>query len=83
MTKLFLIGRAILLGAIVLNGIIAKWGIVGWYDFINLLMQKGSKALGGLRIVDYAWLFFAYPMLLGVSYKAGEWLYNWLAEISR
>jgi hypothetical protein len=26
--------------------------------------------------VDYVWLFLAYPFLLGLSYKAGELLYN-------
>jgi hypothetical protein len=83
MIKLFFIGWVILLGAIVLNGTVSKWGIVGWYDFINLLIQKGSQALGTLRIVDYVWLFFAYPMLLGVSYKAGEWLFSWLTNIGK
>lgn len=83
MIKLFLIGWIILLAAILLNGLISKWGIIGWYDFINLLIQKGSQALSTLRIIDYVWLFFAYPMLLGTSYKAGEWVFSWLTEIGR
>lgn len=83
MIKLFIMGWVILVTAIILNGVIAKWGIVGWYDFINLLIQKGSRALYELRIVDYLWLCFAYPLFLGVSYKAGEWLFSWLTEIGR
>lgn len=82
MIKLFLIGWVILLTAIVLNGLIAKWGIIGWYDFINFLIEKGSRALKELRIMDYTWLFIVYPLLLGASYKAGESLYRWLAGIS-
>jgi hypothetical protein len=81
MLKLFIIGWSILFAAIMLNGIIAKWGIVGWYDFINLLVQKKAEAFRYLRVIDYAWLFFAYPMLLGLSYKAGELLYDRVAEI--
>ena len=83
MMKVFMIGWIILLTAILLNGLIAKWGLIGWYDFINLLIQKGSQALSTLRVADYVWLFFAYPMLLGMSYKAGEWLYGWLVESTR
>jgi hypothetical protein len=83
MIKVFMIGWIILLTAILLNGLIAKWGLIGWYDFINLLIQKGSQALSTLRVADYVWLFFAYPMLLGMSYKAGEWLYGWLVESTR
>lgn len=83
MIKLFLIGWVILLAAIVLNGLIAKWGIIGWYDFINLLIEKRSRASKSLRTIDYAWLFIVYPLLLGASYKAGEALYGWLVEISR
>ena len=81
MMKLFIIGWVILITAIILNGVIAKWGIVGWYDFINLLVQKSSRAFYELRIIDYLWLFFAYPLLLGASYKAGECLFSWLTEI--
>lgn len=83
MIKLFIIGWVILVAAIILNGVISKWGIVGWYDFINLLAEKGTQALRTLRMVDYAWLFIAYPLLLGASYKAGEWLYVWFIGISR
>lgn len=81
MIKLYLIGWTILLAAILLNGIISKVGVLGWYDFINLLIEKGSAVFGDLRLVDYVWLFVAYPVLLGLSYRAGEWLYNWLSGI--
>lgn len=80
MIKMFFIGWAILVVAIILNGVIAKVGVLGWYDFINLLVTKGSQAFADLRMVDYGWLFVAYPMFLGFSYKAGEWLYNWIAR---
>jgi hypothetical protein len=56
MIKVFMIGWIILLTAILLNGLIAKWGLIGWYDFINLLIQKGSQALSTLRVAEYVWL---------------------------
>lgn len=81
MLKLFIIGWVILGTAILLNGVIAKVGIVGWYDFINLLLQKGGHTFSTLRLADYVWLFFAYPMLLGLAYKAGELLAGWLHSL--
>ncbi|MBM3922029.1 MAG: hypothetical protein FJ340_02350 [Sphingomonadales bacterium] len=81
MLKIFAIGWCILVGAILLNGIIARAGIIGWYEFISLLTQKGSATFRLLRVVDYVWLFLAYPLLLGLSYKAGELLYNAVIDI--
>jgi hypothetical protein len=72
MIKIFLIGWIILIVAILLNGMISKLGIMGWYDFLNLLVEKGMVIFETMRWKDYLWLFVIYPFLLGLSYKIGE-----------
>jgi hypothetical protein len=33
-----------------------------------------------LRIIDIAWLFLAYPFMLGLAGVGGNWLYTWLCH---
>ena len=62
-------GFAILLGALLLNVIATKLGIMTWYDFI--------KDRSSVRIIDYLWLFAIYPLLLGtVAYLARYFITN-------
>lgn len=56
--KIFAIGVGVLLGAIVLNMVADKLGLVGWYQFL----QKPA----GTSIASYLWLFVVYPLGLGV-----------------
>lgn len=72
MFKIYFIGFVILLAAILLNGLINKWGIIGWYDFINQLLLQGKQTFRRLTITDYTWLFLLYPFLLGLAAKAGD-----------
>jgi len=80
MFKIYFIGFVILLAAILLNGLINKWGIVGWYDFINQLLLQSKQTFRRLTITDYTWLFLLYPFLLGLAAKAGDFLFDWICN---
>jgi len=67
MLKIYLSGLIILISAILLNVISGKLGITGWYDFLTGLSQSEKKIIQNLSFLDYAWLFFLYPFLLGAS----------------
>ncbi len=75
MAKTYLTGIIILIAAILLNGIIARLGITGWYEFLTGLSEKGSTMVSRLRIIDWLWLFVFYPLLLGLSSILGEKLH--------
>lgn len=81
MLKIFFIGLTILVSAIVLNGLVSKLGIAGWYQALQMLSEKGNKTFTSLRWIDYAWLFFFYPFLLGGSSKLGEYVWNLVTRI--
>ena len=80
MVKIYFIGIIILLIAILLNGIVNKLGITGWYDILRMLSEKGSRTFAMLRVTDYLWLLIIYPFLLGCSYKLGEYLFGLLSH---
>ena len=66
--KIYLIGLAILIVAILVNGLSKKIKIVNWYDY--LLKVKKPKG------IDYIWLLILYPFLLGiVAYYAYQLIY--------
>jgi hypothetical protein len=79
MIKIYIIGLVILGIAIVLNGLAAKIGILSWYDYLKLIMDKNGSI--PIRWIDYSWLYFVYPFLLGTAYKMGEILYTWIASL--
>lgn len=78
MLKIYFIGLVILLAAILFNGVVNKWGITGWYDFINQLLIQGIRIFQKLTIMDYIWLFLLYPILLGVAASFGDFLFDWV-----
>ena len=80
MLKIYLIGIIILVTAILLNGVINKLGVLGWYDFINLLVDKEAAPARKVRIIDILWLFIAYPFLLGLAGISGSYLFTWLCS---
>ena len=80
MLKIYLIGIIILFTAILLNGVINKLGVLGWYDFINLLVDKETAPVRKVRIIDILWLFIAYPFLLGLAVVGGNYLYTSLFQ---
>ncbi len=65
--KIFVIGLAILIGAILLNGFAQLVKLPTWYTFLQ------SKIT--LNIISIVWLFVAYPFLLGLfAYLASKLL---------
>jgi hypothetical protein len=76
MLKLYIIGICILIVAILANGIIMKFGIKSWYDFIELLNQYGRNAFTKINVFDYLWLLIGYPLVLGLGYYFGLKLYQ-------
>ena len=67
MLKVYVTGLVILVSAILLNVISGVLGISGWYDFLTGLSREGKAIFRQLGPLDYAWLFFLYPILLGFS----------------
>lgn len=64
---LFLLGIAILVGAILLNLFASQLGLVGWYEFL--------KDRNNASLASYAWLFLIYPLGLGsIAYFASRLL---------
>lgn len=76
MLRLYIIGLAILVIAIIANAIIVKLEIKSWYDFIELLTQNNSSAFKILSLIDYIWLFIGYPIVLGIGYWIGDKIYQ-------
>ena len=76
MIRLYIIGLAILVIAIIANAIIVKLEIKSWYDFIELLTQNNSSAFKMLSLIDYIWLFIGYPIALGIGYWIGDKIYQ-------
>jgi hypothetical protein len=75
MLKVFMVGWVVLLAAIILNVAVQRMGIMGWYDFLLRLPIEGKKLFPQMRIIDYAWLFLVYPLLLGGSVQVGDYLH--------
>ncbi|WP_426431033.1 DUF7672 family protein [Winogradskyella sp. HB-48] len=78
MLRLYIIGIAILVIAILANGIIIKLNLKSWYDFIELISKNGFSAFKALTMIDLLWLFLGYPMILGFGYWLGDKLYKLL-----
>lgn len=55
---IFILGIGILIGAIVLNVIASRFGIMSWFEFFKAPGQAGA--------LSYIWLFILYPLGLGV-----------------
>jgi hypothetical protein len=67
MLRIYLMGLVILGIAIVLNGVVNRLGILGWYDFLLALGEAERRAHLKLRLIDGLWLFLLYPALLGAA----------------
>ncbi len=78
MIKLYVIGVSILLIAILANIIADYINLTTWYKFLNIILEKGSflKGLKEQTIFDFLWLFFIYPLILGLGYLMAEKLFN-------
>lgn len=76
MFRLFTISIFILIIAIIANFLAIQFGIKTWYDLFSLINTSDSSALKALSIVDYLWLFICYPMVLGIGYWIGDYIYK-------
>ncbi len=75
MLRIYITGIAILVIAIVANGLIVKLGLKSWYDFIDILSKNGTSALSKTSVIEYLWLFIGYPLVLGLGYWLGDKIY--------
>lgn len=76
MLKLYIIGLSILITAIIANFIASKFGLLSWYEFLNLISSKGIQSLKTVRFLDYLWLLLLYPFTLGLAYWFGNKLFQ-------
>jgi hypothetical protein len=73
-----LAGWVVLLAAIILNLLADRLGITGWYGFLTGVSVDGWAGWKRLSWMDNTWLFFVYPLSLGVAARAGIWLSEFL-----
>lgn len=76
MLRIYIIGIAILIIAVLANAIIVQIGWKSWYNFIQMLSSSGTSAVSELSIIDVLWLFFGYPFVLGFGYWIGDNIYK-------
>ena len=75
MIRLYFIGFFILMGAIVSNSLAAKIQCKTWYDFLQGMLET-ITFWNQVKFKDIIWLFFIYPLLLGLSAYSGNLLYQ-------
>ena len=75
MTRLYVIGILILLGAILANIIASKLNLKSWYDLF-LGISESSNYWSQIRIIDFLWLILIYPLSLGFSAYIGNTIYQ-------
>ena len=73
MVRIYVIGISILIVAIIANFIAKIIGISTWYDFLNSFTDSTTS---NFKLIDYLWLFFIYPIILGLGYFLGELISN-------
>ena len=73
MVRIYVIGISILIVAIIANFIAKFIGISTWYDFLNIFTDPITS---NFKFIDYLWLFFIYPTILGLGYFLGELISN-------
>ena len=73
MLRIYVIGLSILIVAIIANFFAKIIGISTWYDFLNSFTDTTTS---NFKFIDYLWLFFIYPIILGLGYFLGELISN-------
>ena len=73
MVRIYVIGITILIVAIIANFFAKIIGISTWYDFLNSFTDTTTS---NFKFIDYLWLFFIYPIILGLGYFLGELISN-------
>ena len=67
----FITGWLVLIAAVIFNLAADRLGITGWYGFLTGLASEGRPFLSWIGWMDVAWLFFVYPLALGIVARAG------------
>ncbi len=62
---IFLVGVAILVGAIIINIIASAIGLSTWFKFAQDLQANGFAAITQQSIFSLLYLFIVYPAVLG------------------
>ncbi|MFH1682807.1 MAG: hypothetical protein ABIA37_03340 [Candidatus Woesearchaeota archaeon] len=60
--QIFIVGVAILIGAIIINLLVSVLGLATWYTFLIEFKEKGFSQ----GIFSLIFLFLIYPFLLGL-----------------
>lgn len=71
MLSSFITGWMVLIAAVFLNLAADRIGITGWYGFLTGLASEGRPFMNRIGWIDVAWLFFVYPLLLGIVARVG------------
>lgn len=72
---IFIIGFAILIGAIIVNLLAGALGIATWYELLIAVNEKGIKEFFRQEFVSSLYLYIIYPLILGLL---GYYSYNLL-----
>ena len=75
MIRLYLIGIAVLITAVLATLFAEKIQCKTWYDFLKGL-SNSSNYWSVLKFKDVLWLFIAYPLLLGFGSFIGNLIYQ-------
>ena len=75
MIRLYLIGIAVLITAVLATLFAEKIQCKTWYDFLKGL-SNSSNYWSVLKFKDVLWLFIAYPFLLGFGSFIGNLIYQ-------
>jgi len=66
--KIYLAGLAVLIVAILLNGLANLLHLATWYSVLNSISEIGlASALRSLKVLDFLFLLLVYPFLLGLA----------------
>ena len=76
MFKIYFCGLIVLLYAIIVNILIKNLGITTWYDFGSIFLVSGFQSLEQINFLSICWLFFVYPLTLGLTYFYADKFYN-------
>ena len=75
--QIFLVGLAILAGAILINSIANYFSISTWYSFASSINEAGFFQAFKNEGFDLIWLFLIYPLLLGLI---GYYMTNYMSR---
>lgn len=66
--KVYGVGVAFLVWALILNGCAAMLQLPSWYDFLGAIARQGLQVgLQQFSLAGYLWLFIGYPVGLGLG----------------